>query len=242
MAELTSLYPLIFLTEGVFALVIAFLILSKNPRFYLNRIFALILASFFVYFLFESLIYFFHEDMMVANLFKDVSITGSFTSSYLFFLAGWFLVEGTTAVRKKLVLGMTFLWLFALLFSILDEYVMPITTEVEFGRTAGLGHLITYGLPLVLIVWGSFLIYSIIGEVDEATKTKLSLLLAGTYIIVLGIVYFATFRFTGIQDWLGSVADLIGAILYSGGMLLLFYAFWREPSSTQASGKEEEEG
>jgi hypothetical protein len=226
MAALNSLYPIVYLSESIIALIIAIVIYRKNPNYYLNRFFAFIVFIFANYFFWESMIYFFPTDQALVNLFKDVSISGSHISAYLFFVASVFIWYGRDAPKKPIIWIVGIIALIALSYTIFDEKVVfPIVDSVEFERTPVIGHIVTYGTPLAYLIVGIGIFLRIYPNSDDITKKKIQFLVSGITVFVLAILYFAVFRVTLLPIIFGSFADLLGALIFTVGLLLMLYAF-----------------
>lgn len=226
MADLNSLYPIVFLFEAILAVFISVLILSKNPKYYFNQFFAFIVFVFANYFFWESLIYFFYdEELKLLNLFKDISLSASHIASFSFYVTAMILINGKSAFKSNKVTIPGIIAGLSLLASLLDEHVEPITESVNFTRTPGLGHFVTYGVPLIFLLTGMFLYYRQISSLDPETRNKFKSMLFGMILFLLAIIYFATFRFTDLPEMLGPMADIIGSLGYSLGLIFLLNSF-----------------
>jgi hypothetical protein len=226
MAELNSLYSIIYLAESIIAIGISLYILYKNRNYYLNKFFALIVFIFANYFFWESMIYFFPTDQVLVNLFKDISVSSSHISAYLFFIVSLYIWYGEETFRKPIIWIIGIIALIALSYTIFDEKVVfPIVDSVQFDRTLVLGHIISYIVPLIYLIIGIGVFVHLYPKSDQLTQKKVKFLVSGIIVFILAVCYFAVFRITMLPIVLGSFADLIGATLFTIGLIFVLLAF-----------------
>lgn len=228
MADVNSIYPVLFILESILAFCISGYIIKNDSRYYLNRIFSIVVLCFGIYFLGESLIYLLQPEEFLANLFRDFSLGAALFGAYMFFLASIFLWFGKD-FNPNIVYIMSAVVAILIGLAVLNDWVrMPITDTVVFMMTDPEGTILINYMPALFIVLSSFTYFRLYFISEGAMKRKLVAFLISILSILVAILYYTYYIDFGISDELGEIADSIGMVFYSIGLISLLIAFWKK--------------
>ncbi|MHA2246941.1 MAG: hypothetical protein ACXADY_18495 [Candidatus Hodarchaeales archaeon] len=225
-------FGLFLIIDALVAITAALVVYKKDPNNGLNQIVAINLVAFCLFFTFSGVIYLLAAFISVEeNLFwfdqlRHASSGSAVIAAGLGILSGLYTWKGSMFIKKKTVLGAIVIFdLIALVFVVLDDHINYIRSDDYLTSTSGL-----VGKVGLFIIPSCFMIIAIYGfyrtmvtvEKDDPLRRRLLLLVIALVLIVFGIVYYAIIETVSSRE---GIMGIFGHIFYSGGCILLMYAF-----------------
>ncbi|MHA2296696.1 MAG: hypothetical protein ACXAEU_05815 [Candidatus Hodarchaeales archaeon] len=225
-------FGLFLLIDALVAIIAALVVYKKDPNNGLNQLVAVNLVAFCSFFIFSGLIYILasfipaEENLFWLDQLRHGSSGSAGIAAALAMLAGLYTWKGGSFIRQKKVLGITIFFDFiALVAVVLDDNIVYRSEEDYLTSTSGLfGKLGLFIIPTFFMAIAIYGFYRTMMSVDkeDPVRRKLLLLVIALIIIVMGIIYYAIVETISRRE---GIMGIFGHLFYSGGCILLMYAF-----------------